>query len=210
MISGKVYPIGIIANEMRSTIREIVQTLALTALAFLMLQTIAKNYRVEGPSMDPGLIDSQLVIVNRAVYLNINLDRLSGYLPYVEPPDDINFLYLFDSPKRGDIIVFRNPLEKDDPDFVKRVIGLPGERVEIKSGQVLVNRMPINEPYIQYRWWDELSPLTLGPNEFFVLGDNRSRSEDSRHFGVIHASEIIGKVWLRYWPFDQFGGIHEH
>jgi signal peptidase I len=111
--------------------------------------------------------------------------------------------YLVGGPGRGDVIVFQ-PQVPSTSDYIKRVVGLPGDHITISGGAVLVNGNVVNEPYVQGAptfcsgpWCD----LTLGPNQYFVLGDNRLASSDSRSFGPVSMDHIHGKAWLRYFPF---------
>lgn len=125
--------------------------------------------------------------------------------------------YRFESPKRGDIIVFRYPRNPQEY-FIKRVIGLPGEKIQIKGGEVFVynDNNPISavlsEPYLAegvktYSYNEET--VSLGEEEYFVLGDNRNSSKDSRSFGSVNRSFIIGKVMLRGWPFNRINLFEE-
>jgi len=109
--------------------------------------------------------------------------------------------YLFDAPKRGEIIVFHSPYP-NNPDYVKRVIAVPGETISIKNGTILVNDRPLEEPYITNKSVSNMQPTIIPPGEIFVLGDNRSYSEDSRSFGPISRESIIGKVWFIVWPLN--------
>ncbi|HEY7354994.1 MAG TPA: signal peptidase I [Ktedonobacterales bacterium] len=167
------------ARRLRA-LREILQTIALTILLFLGFRFVFQNYRVDGYSMLPTLQDQEYILVNRAAYL-------------------------FHPPERGDIIIFAYPL---DPslDYVKRVVGIPGDRVQVsQAGIVSVNGVQIREPYVN----DLTNPyeptdIKLGPDQYFVLGDNRGDSSDSRAWGPVPLKNIIGKAWLVYWPLGNF------
>jgi len=100
------------------------------------------------------------------------------------------------------VIVFRFPKDPSK-DFVKRVIGLPGEEVEIVSGTPRIDGVPLEEPYLTTKDSSSMSPLLLGDDEYFVLGDNRRSSNDSRNWGAVPERNILGKVWVVYWPFTQ-------
>jgi signal peptidase I len=172
---------------------EVVETLVLTVLIFLGIQTfVAQPYRVQQSSMEVTLLQDQYVLV----------DKLTPHwAPY----------------GRGDIIVF-DPPESWSPagsvPFIKRIIGLPNDTVELREGKVYVNEVMLDEPYINT---DEGVPQTTdaspgGASEWvvpdgqlLVMGDNRQNSADSRVFGPIEVSHVIGRAWLRYWPFDVFG-----
>lgn len=164
--------------QSKALFREVVETLLLTVIIFLAVNAATGRFRIEGTSMLPTLHDGQYVIVTK-------------------------ISYLFSKPQRGDIIVFIPPTDRHR-DFIKRVIGLPGDHIEIKNGLVFVNGIQLNEPYINGPglYSDE---RTLGPNEYYVLGDNRQNSSDSHTWGVLPAQNIIGKAWISYWPLDRIG-----
>ncbi len=189
---------------MNSAIREIIETIALAGFLFLLLHTSVQNYRVEGPSMFPQLEDKELVLANKAVFLNVDLARAARFLPWLNPVIGEQW-FPFHPPEGGDVVVFQNPRDPAGADFVKRVIGEPGDVVEIVQGHVLVNGEKLDEPYLEEFSQDTYTAVTIPSDEYFVMGDNRRRSEDSRHFGTVHRDNIIGKVWLSYWPLDQFG-----
>jgi signal peptidase I len=172
---------------------EVVETLVLTLVIFLGIQTfVAQPYKVQQSSMETTLLPDQYVLV----------DKLTPrWSPYV----------------RGDIVVFDPPATfsaGNGVPFIKRIIGLPGDRVELRDGKVFVNGLELNEPYI---FQDNGVPQTTDPTvggasewlvpdgDLLVMGDHRRDSSDSRVFGPIEISKVIGRAWLRYWPFDTFG-----
>jgi signal peptidase I len=119
--------------------------------------------------------------------------------------------YNFNQPQRGDIVVF-NPTDalkeqKFNDAFIKRVIGLPGDRVKVKEGKVLVNDQPIPESYIKEIPQYEFESVTVPANSYFVLGDNRNNSYDSHYWGFVPKDRIIGRAVVRFWPFDRLGSI---
>ncbi len=179
--------------------REIVEAVLLALVVLLVLQTTVRNFKVSGSSMDPTLEDGQYLVVNRLVYLPVDMERLSKIVPFwnVSAPEE---RFAVRPPRRGDIIVFHFP---DNPaqDFVKRVVGLPGETVEVRQGAVYVDGRKIPEPYLDTDDRSNARPLSLGPEEYYVLGDNRRNSRDSRSWGAVPEDLILGKVWLIYWPF---------
>jgi signal peptidase I len=174
---------------------EIVETLVLTVAIFFVIQTfIAQPYQVRQQSMETTLEPGEYVLV----------DKLTPR---------------FDSYKRGDIIVFEPPagwaVGGDNTPFIKRIIGLPGDTVELRGGHVYVNGTELQEPYIyqqdgagqptdptsgQSRW-------VVPSGEIFVMGDHREASADSRTFGPVPLTSVIGRAWLRYWPLSAFGLI---
>lgn len=165
----------------KSVALELLETIVLTLVIFLLVRTVIQNFRVEGMSMEPNFHDGQFLLINKLSY------RLG-------------------EPQRGDVIVFRYPLDTSR-DFIKRVIGLPGETVEIRGGQVFINNQPIADPATVNQAGYNLAPTVLGPEELFVLGDNRPNSSDSHSWGTVPLDLIIGKVVLSYWPPEDWGLI---
>lgn len=172
------------AGKAASALKEFAETIIVALVIFLLLQVVVKNFRITGDSMLPTFRDGQFLLV----------DRLT---------------YYFTDPKRGDVIVFRYPRNPAE-DFIKRVIGLPGETVNIADGQVYINGIPLVEPYVNgvpttiYRG----QPVTLDAGEYYVLGDNRRYSSDSRVWGPVPRDNIIGRAWLCYWPPTCWHVIH--
>ena len=168
---------------------ELLQTLLLVAALFVAMRGIVQNFRVEGPSMQPTLSTGEYVWVNKAAYVELNRQFVLG------------------GPRRGDIAVVRPPNEVVD--LIKRVIGLPGDRVLIKNGEVLINDQPLDEPYIRfpagYSYPIDGQPLTVPAGQYFVLGDNRSNSRDSHLGWFVPAENMIGRAWLTYWPPASWG-----
>ncbi len=192
-------------TRVRTVVREVVETGLLALLVFLAVRASFQNFRVEGQSMEPTLSDGEFLIVNKLVYSEVNMDRLSKFVPFVgaEPGEK---KHVFHGPERGDVIVFRDPRNPEE-DLIKRVIGLPGEKVEVRNGMVYINDMPLEEPYISTRWEGNKEARIIPASEYFVLGDNRGNSLDSRseQIGLVHEDLIIGKAMLAYWPRDKFG-----
>jgi signal peptidase I len=184
---------------------ELVQTLVLASLIFFAVRAMAQNFRVEGSSMEPGLHDGQYLLVNKAVYAKINLNTLAKFLPFIDSGDTPE-RYLFQAPKRGDVVVFRFP---GDPnrDFIKRIIGVPGDTVEVKGGQVSINGIAIVEPYITNHGNYDYGPREVPEGQYFVLGDNRGNSYDSHVWDFLPEENIIGRAMLSYWPLGNFGGV---
>jgi len=168
-------------TTLAAVVWEILQTLVIAGLLIALFRAfLFQNYVVEGQSMLNTLFPGERVIVSR-------------------------ISYIIGQPARGDVIVLQYPLDPGR-DFVKRIIGLPGETVAIVDGQVFINGRPLPpEPYVVYPGPTDMAPLQLGPDEYFVMGDNRAGSSDSRVWGPLPARRIIGKAWLIYYPFDKFG-----
>ena len=194
------------------TVREVAETLLLAALIFLAVRASFQNFRVEGHSMDPSLADGEYLIVNKLTYAQLDLGFLNP-LPFFDAGDD-PVHYLWGSPDRGDVIVFRAPLTPNR-DFIKRIVGLPGDTVEIQqaSGIVNVNGQPLTETYIQgttgctqtCTWTvpeagSEEARKQCGSDKcYFVLGDNRQNSSDSRQGWLVPRENIVGKALITYW-----------
>lgn len=114
--------------------------------------------------------------------------------------------YYFAEPQRNDIVVLDMPQMSEL--LIKRVVGLPGEQVEIRRGTVLIDGQSITQPFVQIQGGTTYGPITLGPNSYFVMGDNRGNSNDSRVFGPVSRNVIAGRAWIRYWPLDRFSIFH--
>jgi signal peptidase I len=186
-------------------VREAVETLLLAVLVFLAVRASVQHYRVEGHSMDPTLEDGEFMLVNTLVYSEVNVDKLARFIPFWDPgkPD---LRHVFHAPKRGEIIILRDPTPRNGPDLVKRVIGLPGDKVEVFGGRVYINGRELHEPYIKKPWDSgNQAPIVLGPDEFFVMGDNRNNSLDSRVFGPVPGRLVVGKAMFSWWPRDTLG-----
>jgi signal peptidase I len=188
---------------MKSAIRDIVETLILTAVIFFIVQSVVKNFKVEGSSMEPTLHNEEFLLVDKAVYWSLSPGLVHTIFPGVGQVPDGDRVFLFHGPQRGDIIVFRYP---DDPsrDFIKRVIGVPGDMVEIRGNQVLVNNQSVNEPYIEAPPHYLMAAQKVAPGNYFVLGDNRNNSSDSHVWGQVAWYYIIGQAWVSYWPLGDW------
>jgi signal peptidase I len=152
-------------------------------LAVLVILFLYQPVKVEGTSMMPALVDQERIFINKFVY-RFGLGDI----------------------ERGDMVVFWFP---GDPSksYIKRIIGLPGDSVEVREGLVLVNGLPIEEPYVPEAYRDRASypPFKVGPDEYFVLGDHRTSSNDSRSWGTVPRPYIYGKAVFVYWPLDKIG-----
>ena len=182
--------------------REIIEAVVLAAVVFMLLQVTVRNFKVDGSSMDPTLEDGQYLLVNRLVYLRVELDRLAKIVPFWKAGEGSS-RHAIHAPKRGEVIVFEFPdSNPNNPrkDFVKRVVGLPGETMRMFDGKVFVNEEVLDEPYLSQKDHSNASEITLGEGEYYVLGDNRAHSKDSRSWGAVPEANIRGKVWMVYWP----------
>ena len=182
--------------------REIIEAVVLAAVVFMLLQVTVRNFKVDGSSMNPTLEDGQYLLVNRLVYLRVELDRLAKIVPFWKAGEGSS-RHAIHAPKRGEVIVFEFPdSNPNNPrkDFVKRVVGLPGETMRMFDGKVFVNEEVLDEPYLSQKDHSNASEVTLGEGEYYVLGDNRAHSNDSRSWGAVPEANIRGKVWMVYWP----------
>ena len=169
---------------MKAFLREILATLILAVVVFILLQTTIQSSVVVGSSMEPSLQQDQRLLVNKAVYA-------------------------FYEPERGDIIVFHPPSNMR-ADYVKRIIGLPGDTIEIKDGVVYVNDSPLYEPYIADTPNYTLPKQEVAHNSYFVLGDNRNNSNDSHNGWTVPRQNIIGKAWVSIWRPEWWGLAPNH
>ena len=181
--------------------REITEAVLLALVVLIALQLTVRNFKVEGSSMAPTLEGGQYLVVDQVSFFKFDWERFSRAVPFwrVERTDAPEFA--FGPPERGEIIVFHYPLDPGK-DFVKRVVGLPGETVAVRNGTVYVNGAALPEPYLQVRDRSSAAPLVLGDDEYYVIGDNRRNSNDSRAWGAVPEENIVGRVMLVYWPWD--------
>jgi signal peptidase I len=167
-------------------LRELAETVVLSLVIFLLIRQVVQNYRIESHSMEPNFYEGQFILVNKLAY------RLGA-------------------PERGDVVVFHNPSNPDE-DYIKRIIGLPGDTVQIRDQAVYINGELLEEPYprnpiapgVPY------GPLVVEPDHLFVMGDNRPNSKDSRSFGLLSEDLVVGKAWVRVWPFSEFGVVKHY
>ncbi len=161
---------------MKTLLIEILVILLGGIAIFTLINVTIQYSIVDGSSMEPNLHNGQRLLINK--------------ISYNSSP-----------PKRGDIIIFPPPhIANPNKDYIKRVIGLPGETIEIIDGVVYINGSPLDEPYIEEPTNNNLVPRIIPGNEYFVLGDNRNNSTDSRHGWTVPLSDIVGKAWLSIWP----------
>lgn len=186
--------------------RDLIETVILALLIFVGVRAMVQNFRVEGSSMEGTLHDGQYILVNKAVYFKADLGFLD-FLPFFNAGDN-PMHYIFRAPRRGDVIVFRFP-NQTERDFIKRVIAVPGEEVQVKDGLVFINGKALDEKYILERPNYNFGPEIVPDNQYFVLGDNRNNSYDSRSWGFVPEEDIIGRAWVSYWPFDNFGLVSD-
>lgn len=184
-------------------IREIVETGMLALIVFLCIRASIGNYQVEGHSMDPTLRDGELLLVSRLSYAELNTHNLAKVIPFLD--EGSGRAEMLGGPGRGDIIILRNPEEPTGKRLVKRIIALPGEVMSIQNGHVFIDGAQLSEPYIPEVWHGAMPPTVCPARTYFVLGDNRDFSSDSRVFGCVPRADIIGKAVFGLWPLDRFG-----
>jgi len=164
-------------------LREFVETvIPAVAIALLINLFLAQATQVLGQSMEPTLHNYQRVVVEKVTYR------------------------FFHGPERGDVVVIDLPDRSDDM-LIKRVIGLPGETLEVRDGVVLIDGQELDEPWLVNRGGGNYGPTTIPPLHVFVMGDNRSASNDSRNFGAVPIDKIVGHAWFSYWPLEHIGFV---
>jgi signal peptidase I len=161
-------------QKLRRASFEFLETLLIALVLFVIINAATARILVQSISMQPNLKEGDLVLVNRLVYN-------------------------FSEPKRGDVIVFQNPINPEDVPYIKRIIGLPGDTVLIGQGKVMINGQLLSEPYLSVTT-QRGGEFTIPEGEYFVMGDNRNNSSDSRAWGNVPAEHIIGRAEAIYWP----------
>jgi signal peptidase I len=169
---------------MKTILRDILITLAIALVIFLLLRVSVQAYKVRENCMEPNFYEDEWLLAGKAAYW-------------------------WGEPQRGDVIILEPPFDSDYP-FIKRIIAIPGDTVEVKDGKVYVNGTALEEPYIKeapaYSY-----PLTeLGEDEYFTLADNRNNANDSHVWGKLPRENIIAKVWFSYWPPSEWGGSKDY
>ncbi|HHY44576.1 MAG TPA: signal peptidase I [Firmicutes bacterium] len=165
-----------------NAVRDILETVLIALLiAILVRAFVIERFLVDGPSMEPTLWDSQSLLVNKLAYK-------------------------FSKPKRGDVVVFRYPLDPSR-DYVKRCVAVGGDTVEMRLGRLYVNGLLKEEPYVRFPGLYEMKSITVPEDCIFVLGDHRTNSEDSRMFGPVKLSLVKGKAVFIIWPLKDMGAI---
>ena len=187
---------------MRAVTREIIETIILSLLLFIGIQFAAQTYQVEGASMRPTLSQGQYLLVNKIIYRHLSFGSEAESAVKDGVFTQNGRIFPFHPPQRGEVVVFNFP---NDPsrDFVKRVIGVPGDTVEIRDGHTFVNGAQLLENYAELEDFDEMEAFKVPLDSFFVMGDNRPHSNDSRDWGAVPLENIVGRAWVRYWPPHQ-------
>jgi signal peptidase I len=185
----------------KSTVREYFESIVVAVILALFVRTfVVQAFKIPTGSMEPNLLVGDHLLVNKFVFA----PATSGIERMILPMREI---------RRGDVVVFKFP-EEPERDFIKRVIGLPGDTIEVRNRQVLINGSPIEEPYAHYLFPvgdDEAGgfdvrarygPVTVPADHYFMMGDNRDNSQDSRYWGFLPAHYVKGRALMIYWSFE--------
>lgn len=191
-------------SSMRPLLIEILQTVLLTLIIFAGVRSVVQNFKVDGASMEPTLHTGQYLLINKVAYLRLEGASLQLAERAGVAPQGPAGYYPFGGPERGDIVVFRYP-GSPDRDFIKRVIALPGDTVQIERGRVYVNGVMQREDYIRALPTYSMPSQVVPDDNYFVLGDNRPNSSDSHIWGFVPQANMIGKAWVSYWPPNEWG-----
>lgn len=171
-------------RRLAGTLREALEIGAMALLLFGLIRVAAQNYLIERESMLPTLDPGDMVLVDKLGY-RFGL-----------------------GPRRGDVVVFHAWPQAGEKDFVKRVVAVPGDEVAVRDGRLEIDGAPVDEPYLGgARTEPDAGPIALGPDDYYVLGDNRQNSVDSRSYGPLPGDLIVGRAWLVYWPPSAFGPL---
>jgi signal peptidase I len=182
-------------------VAEALEVLALALFMFVAVRAVAQNFIVDGGSMEPNFHNGELVVVNKLAFRTFNLSWVPGLGVDAWKP--------FGTPEQGDVVVFEFP---QDPtrDFIKRVIAVPGQTVEVREGVVFVDGQELEEPYLSEPPRYNYGPMMVPSGQLFVLGDNRNNSFDSHSWGMLPEESLIGRAEFRYWPLSEAGRISGH
>lgn len=190
---------GMDLKRKKGVVRETVEAIVIAIILALFIRTfIVQAFKIPSGSMEPTLLIGDHLLVNKFIY--------GIHIPFT----DIR-LFPLREPQRGDVIVFKFPKDRSK-DYIKRVIAVGGDVVEIRNKKVYVNGRPLNEPYAYYADdtilagsadpRDNFGPVTVPKDSFFVMGDNRDRSYDSRYWGFVNIKDVEGKAFIIYWSWD--------
>ena len=203
-------------------IQSVLVTLLLAAIVFVLIYTSFQNYQVEGTSMSPNVENGQFIIVNKAAYRRFDFTPISDWLFFLDRDKD-GYVEPFGEPQRGEVVVFKRDADPGR-NFIKRVIGMPEETIEVcgqgnaasdlcrgaQPGSVFIDGVRLDEFYLP-RLGNRGVPSTyIQPGHYFVFGDERVGSYDSRAWGMLPRGNIIGKAWFSYFPFNEVGIVTSH
>ena len=183
----------------KSVVREYVEAIGIAILLALFIRTfVVQAFKIPSGSMLPTLLIGDHLLVNKFIY-------------GIRIPFSGKVLVPLKDPKSGDIIVFKFPKDRSI-DYIKRVVGVPGDEIELKNKKLFVNGEPISDPYAHYTTTavlpgsvspkDNFGPVTVPDGKYFVMGDNRDNSSDSRFWGFVENNDVLGKAMIIYWSWD--------
>jgi signal peptidase I len=193
-----------VEGRKKSIIREYTESILIAILLALLIRAfVVQAFKIPSGSMKPTLLVGDHILVNKFIY----------GVKFKVPFTSLNYTLIpISTPKRNDVVVFIYPVDPNK-DFIKRVIGLPGDTVQIKNKKVYINHLPMEDPYGVHsdkmiipeteQPRDNSGPLIVPPNKYFVLGDNRDESYDSRYWGFVDQKEVIGQAFIIYWSWDR-------
>jgi len=187
---------------MRTVVKELFETVILALIIFLTLHISIQNYAVQGPSMSPTLQQRDYLIVNKLAYVHFDSHLFTKLVPFLESNGkDEKIIFPFNPPQRGDVVIFQFPRD-DTRDFVKRVLAVPGDVLSVIDQQLYVNgKLQLGVTINKHNLTNV--PNQVASNTYFVIGDNRISSNDSRNWGPVPSKNIIGKAWIIFWPLDR-------
>lgn len=191
---------------LRRGLWELVQTVVQAALLYLLVITFVGRFEIHQISMEPTFHEGQRVVVSQIGSVLSPLVVRAAYAADASHAENWRSrAAALLGPERGQVVVFYPDQERRQDPLIKRVIATPGDRLEIRDGAVFVNGQPLDEPYVhdlETLCYTPCGLVQLGADEYYMLGDNRPNSRDSRSFGPVRLDQIIGRVVLRYWPLD--------
>jgi len=179
-------------TKRKGVVREYAEAIAIAVVLALLIRTfVVQAFKIPSGSMKPTLLVGDHILVNKFLY--------GVKIPFTDKT-----LISLSSPKRGDVVVFKYPLDTKK-DYIKRVVGLPGDRIELSNKELVINGQAVEDPHAKYSLHGNLrnfGPVTVPDNHLFVMGDNRDESSDSRVWGFVPISYLKGKAFLIYWSWD--------
>ena len=187
--------------------RDLVEAALISLAVFLALHFSIQNFRIDGSSMHPTLVNTQHLIASKVAYLRLHPTALMDMFSYNKSEDSSASFFTTLTPSYGYVVAFVYPVDPSKS-LVKRVIGLPGDVIEVETGYVIRNGQKLQEPYVLNRDKQTISEITVPADSYYVLGDNRRRSTDSRDWGFVPSEHIIGRAWVSYWPSDRLEFLH--
>lgn len=208
-------------SSVAGAIRELLETALVIVLVLFTFRSVVQNFRIEGQSMEPNFHNHQFIWVNKLLFFHFDTNAPRRLL-FGQSDAPSHVVYPIRTPQRGDVVVLEPPTStyaSHQEDYIKRVIGLPGELIQIKDGKVFINGYALAEDVQDGGYLTETTdcyggplcqPYRIPPNNVIVLGDHRSNSQDSRTWNgepALPLNRIVGKAWFSYWPQQDWGLI---